>query len=210
MYTEYYLNSIDEKDLDIKQNIETLIQKTSTNRVITLPYYAKYIKKNFPNLLVGSFIDYPISSHDNLRYEQIKDILKLQIDYLAITIQFYYLVNRKYDKIRYDIKKNLELCENKQLIYILEYRKFDHQILSKACEILLSCGITTIYPSTGFFLDNLDDNIIACKYLNNQTGINTIVNGNAWTPKHMEQIKNSKLYGFSSNSIHSLILDNNG
>lgn len=211
MYIEYYINAVDEKDLEIKQNIENLIQHVSIKNIVSNNYQAKYIKKNFNNLNVGSFIDYPIASMEpSFRQEHIKNSLSQDLDFISITIQSYYLINRKYDKIRDDIKKNLDICQNKELRYILEYRKFDHQILAKACEILISCGVNIIYPSTGFFIDNLDDNILACQYLNKKTGINTIINGNTWTKKQIDQILKSNLYGFSSNNIYCLKLIHNG
>lgn len=205
MYTEYYINNFDEKDIEIKNNIENIIQSTTINNIISINYQAKFIKKKFPNLNVGCFVDYPISNMDqSFRSGIIKDCIDNNIDFIAISVPSYLMINRKYDKIREDILKNLDICQNKELRYILEYRKFDHQILSKICEVLLSCGITIVYPSTGFFLDSLDDNILACTYLHKKTGIRTITNGNAWTNDHIKQIVNSDLYGYSSNNISIL------
>jgi|694.fasta_scaffold02159_27 deoxyribose-phosphate aldolase len=207
MNIEYYINTIDEKDIDIKKNLEDLINNTSIRKIIATHHCAKLIKKNFPNLTVGAFIDYPVANCESYhRHSMIQDAIKYNIDYIAITLPFYYLVNRKYDKIREDIKKNLDICENREIRYILEYRKFDHQILAKACEILLSSGINIVYPSSGFFLDSLDDNIVACGYLHNKTSINTIINGNVWTQQHIKQILKSNMYGFSCNNILALKL----
>jgi deoxyribose-phosphate aldolase len=208
MYTEYYTNNIEDKDIEIKKNIEKLCETVSVKNIIATLHQAKLIKKNFPNLNVGCFLDYPISNYElGQRQESIKNALAYNINYIAITMPSYYLINRKYDKIREDIKQNLELCaSNKSLRYILEYRKFDHQILAKACEVLLSCGIDTIYPSSGFFIDSLDDNILACTYLHQKTSIRTIINGNSWNKKHISQIVKSGMYGLSSNNINSLSL----
>lgn len=212
MYTEYYINTLDEKDLEIKSNIDSLIQNTNIKNIVSTIYQAKYIKKNFSDLHVGVFIDYPISNSESYyRQENIKNCLDQNLDFICITIPSYHLINRKYDKIRDDIKKNLDICQNKELRYILEYRKFDHQILAKACEILITSGIKIIYPSTGFFIDNLDDNILACQYLNKKTGIDTIINGNVWTKKQIDQISRSNLYGFSCNNLYALkMMDING
>jgi len=51
--------------------------------------------------------------------------------------------NRKYDKIRDDIKSIVEIAQtyNASVRYILEYRKFDHFCLKKACEIFENMGI---------------------------------------------------------------------
>jgi hypothetical protein len=39
----------------------------------------------------------------------------------------------------------------------LEYRVFDHHCLKKICEILDTFGIKKVFPSTGYFIDNLAD-----------------------------------------------------
>jgi deoxyribose-phosphate aldolase len=201
MYIEYYTNTIDEKDVDIKKKLEELVATKKIAHILCQPYYAKIFKKTFPNLKIGSFIDYPISGCEpHLRPIMIQESVQNNIDYIAITLPYYYLVNKKYDKLREDIKKNIDAAQNKEIRYILEYRKFDHSILSKACEILMTNGITTIYPSSGFFLDNIEDNIIACSYLHKKTSINTIINANAWTQKHFHDILQSQMFGFSCNN----------
>jgi deoxyribose-phosphate aldolase len=209
MYLEYYINTIDEKDIEIKKNIEDLINNTSIRNVLATLHPAKLIKKNFPDIKVGTFIDYPISNQEpKQRQKLISDALSFDIDYIAITIPTYYLVNRKYEKIKDDIKQNLDLCKDKEIRYILEYRKFDHQLLAKACDVLLAGGINIIYPATGFFLDSLEDNILACTYLHKKTSIRTIINGNSWNTKQTQQILKSDMYGFSSNNIFSIKLLN--
>lgn len=205
MYIEYYINNIDEKDIDIKNQIDSIKSSLITKNIISTPYYSKLIKKNFSNFKVGCFLDYPIASNDPAsRADIIKNIIKHNIDYIAITLPFYYLVNRKYDKLRDDIKKNFEASENKEIRYILEYRKFDHQILAKACEILMMGGINTVYVASGFFIDSLEDNIIACSYLHKKTSINTIINGNCWTNQQVVQILKSNMFGFSGNNLSIL------
>lgn len=115
--------------------------------------------------------------------------------------------NRKYDKIREDIKNIYDFCHENdvQIRYILEYRVFDHHCLKKVCEIFDDYNIIYAYPSTGFFLDNLADNILASIFLHqNSKNLNVISTGNIWSEKHFETIKKSGLFGFRTNSIHSL------
>jgi deoxyribose-phosphate aldolase len=211
IYTEYYINSIDEKEIEIKTNIDNALKYKISG--VLAPYgQTKFIRKTYPDLYLGCFIDYPLASGDpNRRSDLINDAIKLNINFISITIPFYYIVNRKYDKFRDEIKKNLELSisNNLQIRYMLEYRKFDHALLSKICEILIQGGVDIIYPSTGFFIDNIEDNLIACSYLNEKTGIKTIVNGNVWTQKQMSNILKMNPYGFSSSNVSNFELINN-
>lgn len=208
MYVEYYINSIDEKEIDIKNNIEQICQYPVSG-IIAPHSQAKFIKKNFPHLNIGCFVDYPISSSDtDRRQDLVNDAINIGCNYIAITAPFYQIINRKYNKFRDDITKNLALCEkyNIELKYILEYRKFDHQLLTKICEILLEKGIKTIYPSSGLFLDNIEDNIIACAYLHEKTSINTIVNGNIWKKNQINNILQINPYGISICHLENLKL----
>lgn len=208
MYIEYYINSIDEKDDEIKASIDT-ISRLPLSGIIAPYYHAKLLKKLYNHVDIGSFIDYPLPTHNiEQRLCAIKDSIDIGIKYIAITTPHYYIVNRKYTKFREDIKQNLELCasNNIQLRYILEYRKFDHQLLTKICEILIGEGVDCVYPSSGFFLDNIEDNIIACAYLNSKTGIKTIINGNIWKKNQIENILKIKPYGISTNQTNSLNL----
>lgn len=203
MYIEYYNNSIDEKDIDIKNTIDSMSVISSVRNITTTLPYAKFIKKNFSQYNVGAFIDYPIPSCDiKGRVEAAKTALEFNLNYICVTVPSYYIANRKYDKFREDIKQLSGVYPQANIRYVLEYRKFDHNITAKVCEILMSLGITTCYPATGFFLDSLDDNIIACQYLYQKTSINTIINGNVWTQEQIQKVLNSNLYGLSTTNTH--------
>lgn len=204
MYIEYYINTIDEKEIDIKTNIDNITKYGVPYPSIVAPiHYIKFIKKNYPHIKCGTYVDYPLAYEElSRRQDLILDAIKLGITFINIPVPFYSIINRKYDKFRDDIKKNLELCvpQHIELRYMLEYRKFDHPLLCKVCEILVQGGVNIVYPSTGFFLDNINDNLIACAYLKEKTGINTIVNGNVWSSDHMQNMLKIKPYGFSSNN----------
>ena len=104
--------------------------------------------------------------------------------------------NRKYDKFREDIKNNLEICtkNNIELRYILEYRVFTYELLYKVSQILMDFGINTIYPSTGYLLDDINDNILASALINKKVPINIICNGNIWNISQINNVsKNFKL-----------------
>jgi deoxyribose-phosphate aldolase len=130
------------------------------------------------------------------------------IDIISIVMPSNYLVNRKYDKIREDIKQNIDIAKaanpNINIRYILEYRRFDHSILAKICDILIHNNIYEIYPSTGLFIDDINDNIIASVFLTKKTGIKCILTGKVWTERQAKSIIDSGSYGISLNSIHGI------
>jgi hypothetical protein len=96
---------------------------------------------------------------------------------------------------------------NGQIRYILEYRKFTYELLYKVSQILLDLNIKTIFPSTGYFLDDISDNILAAALINKRVpDINIVCNGNVWNESHAKLVKNSKIYGLRLNSINGLKL----
>lgn len=131
---------------------------------------------------------------------------KLGVSTIDIVTPNKILVNRKYDKLREDIRSNLAICKENSisLRYILEYRTFSHEVLAKVCQILKTFEINTILPSSGIFLDDINDNLIVCNFLNSKSKIGVICNGNIYTAKHMQNAMsgiNSGLRLYYKNSI---------
>lgn len=209
-YTEYAIYDMDFNENEIKQNIEKAI--ATKVDCISVPYF--YIK--LAKLLVGSnnikistAIDYPLGLSDTkTRNCAISSALEAGVDKLEIVIQNNLLSLRKYDKIRNDIKSNQDICQQKNIpiFYHLEYRVFTHQSLIKACEILQEFNINTIYPSSGYMIDSIEDNITASVLLIQKTGISAIVTGNIWTKQHLSMLNKNNLHNVRTNNLNSLFL----
>jgi deoxyribose-phosphate aldolase len=208
MYIDFALTDTDLSDADAKKLIEEAI-KYSINS-ITAPFYLiKSIKNLIPeNILLSCLIDYPLGISDiKTRRFAIEQAFKIGASAVDIAMPQNLAANRKYDKIREDIKSTKEFCDsnNIQTRYILEYRTFDHHCLKKICEIFENYQVKYVFPSTGFFLDNLADNILASIFLHqNSKDLNIISTGNVWINKHFDTLIKSGLFGFRTTSIHSL------
>lgn len=207
MQIEYSFNNIEDKEIDIKNNMD-IITTYPISSIMSTIHSIKHIKKIVRETLpVGCYVDYPLASNAFARRSDlVRDAIDHGANIIGITIPFYYMINRKYDKVREDIAKNFTECSkhNIELRYILEYRRFEHSLLAKICDILVENSITTIYPSTGFFIDNIDDNIIACAYLTEKSKIKTIVNGNIWQTKQADSIIKMKPPHVSINNLYGL------
>ena len=209
-HLEYALYDLDFDEEEVQKNIE--LAKDYRVNCISLPHF--YIKLGRvlvkdQDIIISTSIDYPLGLSDTKsRNSAVSQAIAVGAQKIEIVLQNNYLSNRKYDKIRQDIKSNLEICQNKQvdLIYYLEYRIFTHHCLIKACEILKEFNISTVYPSTGHMLDNIDDNIIASILLNQKTNISTIFTGNVWTKEHLHKLNNSNIGSIRTNNINSIAL----
>ena len=209
-YTEYLLYNLDYSDEETKKSIQEAI-KYSVD-CISVPFaYTKYCKlltKDTP-IKIANIIDYPLGLLDTQsRAIAISNAIDNGADKICVVLQNNYLNLKKYDKIRYDIKTNQEICSksNIPINYYLEYRIFTHQSLIKACNILMEMSIDTIYISSGYMLDNIEDNIIASVLLKEKTGINTIFSTNIWTKKHIELLTKNKIDHIRFSNINSLAL----
>lgn len=206
MLIEFYLNNFytDQECKDLFKQIKT---EYAIDSVLISEQHQRFAKYFFSKNKINIYIDYPLGMGSlYLRLKNIESIAG-QSGIVSIQAPSYLLVNRKYNAIRKEIEqiRNI-LSQDTEIRYILDYRKFNHNILHKFCLILKENNINSIYPSSGFFLDNIYDNIVASKYLEQKSNILSIFNGNIWTRDHVSLIIKSGLYGISLEHIHSLKL----
>jgi len=212
MYIDFLINDVCISDSEARDLVK---QATDTGHIssITVPYYLiKSVKQALSTasekIDISCIIDYPLGLSDlKTRQFATQQVCKAGVDSVDIIIPQNLAANRKYDKIREDVKSTTEITKelNIKVKYVLEYRVFDHHCLKKICEIFDDFEIKYVYPSTGYFIDNLADNILASIFLyKNSKDLNIICSGNLWNDKHFSTIQKSGLSGFRTSSLHSL------
>jgi deoxyribose-phosphate aldolase len=211
MYIEYAHYDLDAKDSEITETINAAVNYDIQSISVFYPYI-KLIKNQIDinKIQIASPIDFPLGIMDaNSRMSMAANCFKNGASIIDVVCPSHYLCNRKYDKFRDDIKnmQAISMDYNGQIRYILEYRKFTYELLYKVAQILLDLNIKTIFPSTGYFLDDISDNILAAALINKRVpDINIVCNGNIWNETHVKLVKNSKIYGLRVNSINGLKL----
>jgi deoxyribose-phosphate aldolase len=213
MYTQYAIYNQSLSDEEIKNEIGLLL-KDSIQEISLFGNHLPIIKTidNVSNIKFSTVLDFPYGSSDTKsRNCLINNIMKSGISIVYLPIQSRFVVNRRYDKIREDIKSNKQICDESgvELRYSLEYRVFNHEILAKICQILKSMGIETVSPSSGMMIDDISDNLIACEYLSKKSDIKCICTGNLWKSDQLKNVINSKVYGIRFMNTFSLNLYNN-
>lgn len=211
MIIEYSSYDISLSDDELRANLQQAI--TFHPEVISvLPPSLKLAKNILPSTIqLSSVVDYPLGVLDNKsRISTIEACIKNGAQIICVVAQPYNFCNRKYEKFRDDIRSNTELClkYGVELRYILEYRVFTYELLYKVSQILLDLGVATIYPSTGYLLDDINDNILAAGLINKKVPINIICNGNIWNISQINTFKKTNLFGLMVNSINGLELAN--
>lgn len=212
MHIDFILNKTDESDAEARETIAEAL-KTDAVDSITVPYHLVKIMKPFTQHIskkidLSCLIDYPLGLSDlKTRQFAASQAIKNGATCLDISMQQNLAANRKYDKIREDIKNIMDigLDQNVKIRYVLEYRIFDHNCLKKICEIFENFQVNDIIPSSGYFIDNIADNIIASVFLHqNSKSLNILCSGDIWTNKHFEMVNKSGLYGLRVSSLHAL------
>lgn len=197
--------------LNEHENKETILEaiKYKPNYISVCSYYVKGVSQ-MTDIPVVCPIDFPIGLSDSkTRLQMGSFAIKNGARALDVTYPAQLIVNRKYDKFREDIKNfnNLSIEHNVVVRYVLEYRKYSYELLYKLSQILLDFGVGTALLSTGYFLDDINDNIIAASMITKKNpNINIILTANIWTKEHVDNIVKSGLSGFRANNINSLKL----
>ena len=210
MEIEYSYYDIASSDDEIKANLAKAILYPISS-VSVLPHFLKCAKTVVAKpTKLSTPIDYPMGILDlKSRLCAVEYAVKNGADIIEIVAPTHAMCNRKYEKIRDDIKANLDFCieQGVELRYIVDYRIFHYDILYKIAQILISSGIGMIYPSTASSLDDIHDNIIASALINKKVPeIKIICTGNLWNSNQASIIKKANLYGIKVNSLNGLDL----
>lgn len=209
MYIDYAIIDTDISETEARETIKHIIEHNCVNS-ISLPYYFIKLAKPYigNGLDFACFIDYPLGISDlKTRCSAVDQSIRAGFNTIDVCMPQNLAANRKYDKIREDIRSIIDIVGDQQINirYILEYRKFDHHCLKKICEIFEALNIKYVFPSSGYFLDDLADNILASIFLyKNSKDLKIISTGNIWQTKHFETLIKSGLFGLRTTSMHTL------
>ena len=210
-YIEYGYYDFDSSCAETKENISQAVHY-NPSCVSVLPQYVKSVKKILPkekNIRLATVIDYPfgLSGHTE-REIAVKNAIKNGAEAVEVICPNYALCNRKYDAFRLEIDCLRNICVDSQvdLKYTLEYKTFSSNLLYKVVEILYIKKIKTIYSSSGFFSDDINDNLIVSSLLKKRNSdMNVVATGRAWTPSHFDLIlSNDHIFAYKATNIHTL------
>jgi len=210
MIIEYAIHDSSINDNELKVLI-TEAQKFYIDHLSVLPSALRLAKSLIDNhTTLATPIDYPLG-YNNLetRLSMIQYASKNGASIVDIMVPHSIISNRKYEKFRDDIKNIVELCLSLNIRprYMFEYRVFNYDTLYKLAQILSTYNIFDIFPSSGYRLDNLSDNILAGAMIQKKVPKSKIIyNANIWNMSQIDQIINIQPYGIRLSSRNSLEL----
>lgn len=175
------------------------IKNSKVKIVSMLPQYVNILNKLIPpEIEIASTVDYPLGLNSiKLRNSNVMTVAKYGLNYIDLCINSHLLVNKEWDNMEKDLVSNYKICNDNgcKLRIVYDYRRFSKGLIDIA-PILEQCGIEYFIPSTGFYIDNSYDNILAAnafRSINQSTKI--ILSGNIWTDKHYQSCKKFKPHG---------------
>ena len=119
----------------------------------------------------------------------------------------YLLHNKNYSKFSEEVKKHLKACldNNAELRVILDNSKYEPAEMIAIAKVLGESGIEYVIPSTGFYRDDIYDNIITSMSIESKTSVKSIVSGHMWLEKHHEMAIEGKFFGLRAYSLELFV-----
>ena len=206
---EYMLDPL-YSDSEIKETVKNLEHyKSQLQYLLCYPQHSNIFTAISKNFKINVTIDEPLGLGSyTSRLHQAREMLKnTKVSAISMTAPCSAMVNRKYTQIEKEISNINEHNKlNKKIRYILDYRKYSHNTLAQTCQILQANGVECCYPTSGYFLDNVHDAIIAVEFLNRKSGMPFVFNtNNLYTKKQLQLCELIEPYGFSTR--HTAFMD---
>lgn len=208
MKIEYAIYDIESNDKNFKKNLSDVLEYP-VQQISVLPQHIKIAKKLIPkHVQLSSPIDYPLGiSSDKIRQDMIKYAIDEGAECVEVVAPNKALCNRNYKQIQNDIMNNFNICiENMiDIAYMLEYRRFTFNALSRIVKTLTNSSVYKFYVSSGDRLDNIHDHLIALAVLQKESSDAIIpYNGNLWLKEQADLIYNTGLKTIRIRTMNAL------
>jgi deoxyribose-phosphate aldolase len=199
MYKEL---SICDKSLTDKEAIEYLFVAAQHNfgGVSASSYFLPRLKDVLPHgMVLACPINYPDGNGDfQLTQHAIISAQRKGANAIDLVLNPHYIINNRLDNLLDETKCYYKMCHDYgiTLRIMLEYRAFDSKQIMETVDILVDLDIDYIFPSTGFFADDVVDNITICKLINKRYPfLNLITTGHVWRKDQYQKVQDSGLFG---------------
>lgn len=183
---------------DVREGMFIAIKHGLTSLSI-YPFFLQQMKDFvLEGTILSCPVDFPYGLQDSvMRNHAVLSAIRKGANAIDLVANSHLLCNAKNSKFFDDVETSKKICdENKVLLRImLEYRMFESKRLVKTGCGLKELGIEHVIPATGEGLDTWYDNLQISMELTDKCGLKVITNGNIWTEKQYQSIKDSGVFG---------------
>lgn len=165
MYKEL---SIYDKNLTDKEAIEYLFVAAKHNfgGVSTASYFLPRLKDIIPEgMVLACPVNYPDGNGDfQLIQHAIIAAQRKGANAIDLVLNPHYVTNYKLELILEEVACYNRICKDYDMTLrvMLDYRLFDTRQFIQTIDLLVDIDIDYIFPSTGNFADDIDDNLTMC------------------------------------------------
>jgi len=212
-YHEINLYAKDKSEKEILQDafqaIEADVDGISTN-IVHLPAIKDIIPQS---KTLSCPIDYPNGLNDtSMRQHSVITAIRKGANTIDLVVNSVFVVDKKEAKLVEDVGAIVQICKKSAatLRVMLDYRLFEPKVFMRTAKLLVDCGVDYFYPSTGHFLDNYIDNLLAAQEIQKKHKVMVIANGNIWHETQYDNIHDSGIFGIRFKSPHNLAFIKNG
>lgn len=155
-------------------------------------------------ITAASPVDYPFGNSEKTpRLHQTVRALKAGASTVDLVGNNYFLHNKSYSKFSEEIKEHLRICldYDAELRIVLDNSKYTPSEMVSIAKVLGESGIEYVIPSTGFYRDDIYDNIITSMSIESKTSVKSIVSGHMWLEKHHEMAIEGRFFGLRAYSL---------
>ena len=159
------------------------------------------------DFLLSSCVDFPggLSSCDVKCHMAISNIRKGAncIDFVANPS---YLLNSN-DLIEFkdEVSSVFDICTERNTVFrvMIDYRFHTNRKIISIFNVLKEIGVQNCFLSTGYFSDDITDQIALARYAGDICNMNVIYNGRLWSINHYNKLQDAELYGACFKSLRS-------
>tara|TARA_R100000008_G_C3552721_1_gene151390 strand:- start:125 stop:757 length:633 start_codon:yes stop_codon:yes gene_type:complete len=137
-------------------------------------------------------IDFPYGlSSTQVRVHEIIMAIRQGASFIDLVIHNGYIKEKNWRKIKEDLKACMSICDqnNVNIRAIIEYRLFPVETVLLICDLLNTIGIHNVVNSTGFVVDDINDNAIISHQMQDKTGVFVTSCVRAFKEKHIRIFK---------------------
>jgi|GEM_PF-2848093 len=196
MYTEYCSYNKVINDYEVEKKLVFKAMDNGVNGIAIPIHMIREMKEYMPEgIVISAPIDYPSGySSSKVRNHMVISAIKAganAIDY----VPNHYLMKNKFTELLEEITSIQNICKdnNVNLRVFLEYNHSDNIVTT--AKILVSMGITHVFPTLGYHHDDFNDNIINCNLLHQYSDVLCIFNGYLWKKEQLKAVEDAGIFG---------------
>ena len=203
-YNKSYVNNI---DYQIKQIFEAI--DLGMNGISIPLYLANRMSEDLSGLdiSVSCPVDYPTGTGGKkIRTHETLSIAKTYVNTIDLVLNPILVKEEKLLELKKEVRTHIKICNdyNCTLRVILHHNLYPLQQVITLARIVEDAGCNFVIPSAGFHNDDIYDNLLTAKIIENKTSIKSICNGYIWLDEQYKTVCDADIFGLRIYSLNIL------